>query len=79
MAFSALRALLRKLFSKKKIPTCSARRINMHLKEYICWIMIKNKQEISRKNFMSDLPLWAQYMEFLSGKTSTKRYNYVCD
>ena len=68
MAFSAQRALLRKLFPKKKIPTGSAREKHAFTAFSIFVDYDKKRTgDFSKRTFMRDLPLWAQYMEFLSG------------
>ena len=68
MAFSAQRALLRKLFPKKKIPTGSAREKHAFT-AFSIFVDYekKNTGDFSKRTFIRDLPLWAQYMEFLSG------------
>ena len=68
MAFSAQRALLRKLFPKKKIPTGSAREKHAFT-AFSIFVDYDKKQtgDFSRRTFIRDLPLWAQYMEYLSG------------
>ena len=68
MAFSAQRAFLRKLFPKKKIPTGSAREKHAFTAFSIFVDYDKKRTgDFSKRTFMFDLPMWAQYMEFLSG------------
>jgi|TARA_B100000287_G_scaffold277932_1_gene261857 hypothetical protein len=74
IAFSKQRSLLRQLFPKKKIPTGSAREKHAFTAFSIFVDYDKKKTgDFSKRTFLSDLPLWAQYMEFLSGGKHRKR------
>ena len=69
MAFSKQRAQLRKLFPKKPIPFGSAKEKHAFtsytvFKDYT----EKAKGNFSKATFEDDVPKWAKYIEFLSGR-----------
>jgi len=69
MAFSKQRAQLRKLFPKKPVPFGSAKEKHAFtsyqvFKDYT----EKAKGNFSKATFEDDVPKWAKYIEFLSGR-----------
>tara|TARA_A100001391_G_C5048034_1_gene272664 strand:- start:34 stop:1497 length:1464 start_codon:yes stop_codon:yes gene_type:complete len=74
IAFSKQRALLRKLFPKKKIPTGSSRERHAFT-AFSIFVDYDKKAtgDFSKRTFKMDIPIWAEYLEFLSGKKHKKK------
>jgi len=68
MAFSKQRSELRKLFPKKKIPSGSPKEKHAFSSYEIFTGYTKNTTgDFSKRTFLRDMRIWAEYLQFLSG------------
>ena len=74
MAFSKQRSQLRKLFPKKKIPSGSPTEKHAFSSYEIFAGYYKNATgDFSKRTFLRDMRIWAEYLEFLSGGKHKKK------
>ena len=74
MAFSKQRSQLRKLFPKKKIPSGSPTEKHAFSSYEIFAGYYKNSTgDFSKRTFLRDMRIWAEYLEFLSGGKHKKK------
>ena len=74
MAFSKQRSELRKLFPKKKIPSGSPKERHAFSSYDIFTGYSKNATgDFSKRTFLRDMRIWAEYLQFLSGGKHKKK------